>query len=625
VTRDKSNACQGPPSPILCESFDEDKRAQMIQPNRRAILTALPAFLLGACGGGDQATSASPTAGPFEADPPAAPPPSPGPPAATGSVTPATEDAEMLPTSASGDPPQFLTWDAGSGPTRELWSVHLGLPWKNRITGDWLDAMQRAQGTSAYAAISVTTAPKLYAFDITVLAARWLRSGENRGALLRASGTSSVTWAGRLAIDTSTRPTLEVTTSAGRFVCRCLALASYSTTTAAGMDTRLRTRNTPDQPVIVQFDLSEVRGDVASAVVKLYCEAKSSLPLDVCVFEADPPRFQLGSSGIKQTLGIAAIHPGDAGLRSHPDVIRAGDFSDLNAGVLFDQYNFNLPYSPYEQLPDPDAPGTVMFRGSFNPSPTDAGINRGSFTGRIETMRAKYDDPLRPPVVVTEKLFCRLYFYLESDWNSTRDGNKMAMGWDLRMGWWNDAQGGYWQSTTGNGGAPGTGLKLFAPRLKNGGGQVADRWEYQGHSIRMEAGRAPGDGNPYSNLRPIQSYVYNLDQPTSYGQMLRLGAGVISKGRWHCIEQQIQINSIVGPFDAQGNGIAIADGVLRTWLDGVLCSEHTNLRWRRHPDMGVQGPWVNWFYGGKRPTEVPMHYRMNHFVLARQYIGPRIS
>jgi hypothetical protein len=266
-----------------------------------------------------------------------------------------------------------------------------------------------------------------------------------------------------------------------------------------------------------------------------------------------------------------------------------------------------------------------MFRGSFLPSPTDAGIARGSFTGTVGTMRANYSDPLRPPSVVTEELFCRLYIYLENDWNSLRDANKMAIGWDLRMGWWNDANRGYWQSTTGNGGAPGTGLKLFAPALKNGGSQRSDRWEYQGHSIRMEARKGVADGNPYSDLRPLESYVYNLDQPGAYGQIVRLGRGVIGKGRWHCIEQQIRMNSVVGPFDGLGNGQAVADGVLRTWIDGVKCSEVTNLRWRRHPEMGVEGPWVNWFYGGKLPTEVPMHYRMNHFVVARKYIGPRVT
>lgn len=607
----------------------------MIHHDRRAVLTTLPALLLGACGGGEGGgVGETPTAQadgkqnsriPQPSEPSSSPVLGPASPPSPALNQPPPEEVLPAPSSAPGDPPQFLTWDAGSGPTREFWSRHLGLPWKNETTGDWLDAAQRPQGTSAYTTLTLTTAPTNYAFDITALVDRWVSTGDNRGAMLRASGSSSATWAGRLATDISTRPTLQVVTTTGHFVCRCLALSSFAGTALGGIDTRLNTRNNPDQTVIAQFDLTAVTGRVTSATMNLYCQSKSSMPLDVDVFEVDAPRFQLGSGGINPKLGIAASYPGDVNLRSHPDVIRAGDFSDLTPGVLFDQYNFNLPYSPYQQLADPDAPGTVMFRGSFNPSPTDAGINRGSFTGRIETMPAKDSDPLRPPAVVTEELFCRLYIYLEGDWNSTRDSNKMAMGWDLRMGWWNDARGGYWQSTTGNGGAPGTGLKVFAPKFKNGGSQVADRWEYQGHSVRMEAGKAPGDGNPYSNLRPIQSYAYNLDQPTSYGEMLRLGNGVIGKGRWHCIEQQIKINSIVGPFDELGNGTAVADGVLRTWLDGVLCSEHTTLRWRRHPEMGVEGPWVNWFYGGKQPTEVPMHYRMNHLVLARKYIGPRTT
>jgi hypothetical protein len=198
----------------------------------------------------------------------------------------------------------------------------------------------------------------------------------------------------------------------------------------------------------------------------------------------------------------------------------------------------------------------------------------------------------------------------------------MAIGWDVRMGWWNDAQGGYWQNTTGNGGAPGTGLKVSSSPSGPGNG----KWEYQGHSIRMEAGKAPNDPeHPYHALRPLQSYVYNLDQPTAYGQMVRLGNGVISKGRWHCIEQQIRLNSVVGPFDSLGNGQAVADGVLRSWLDGVAVSEVTNMRWRRNMEMGIVGPWMNWFYGGKAPSEMDMHFRMNHFAVAKKYIGPRVS
>jgi hypothetical protein len=475
-----------------------------------------------------------------------------------------------------------------------------------------------------YASVSVTKAATHYNFDITPLVQRWVTTGENRGAMLRATGTSSATWSGRTAANAAQRPVLIVRVGTRTFECKCISLAAFSSGTTRGLVTFERAKSQPSTAVMAQFDLSAVSGTVTSATMRLYCEAKSQTALGVAVFEVDAPRFQLGTGGISPALGLAAQYPGDTNLSRHPDVFRAGDFRDLTPGRLFDIYGLNAQNNPYELKADPDAPGTTMFRGSFMPSPTDAGIFRGSFTGQIETMRANTSDPLRPPMVVHDEMFCRLYIYLEDDWNSVRDGNKMAIGWDLRMGWWNDAGVGYWQSTTGNGGEPGTGLKLYAAAGQNGGSQREARWEYQGHSIRMEAGKGINDGNPYAQLRPMQSYVYSLDQPGAYGQMHRLGRGVLGKGRWHCLEQQIKMNSVVGPYDGLGNGQAVADGVLRTWLDGVMCGEVTNLRWRRHREMGVQGPWVNWFYGGKLPTEVPMHYRMNHVVVARKYIGPRV-
>ena len=105
----------------------------------------------------------------------------------------------------------------------------------------------------------------------------------------------------------------------------------------------------------------------------------------------------------------------------------------------------------------------------------------------------------------------------------------------------------------------------------------------------------------------------------------RLGPAVVGKGRWHCIEQRIRINSVQGPFDELGNGTPVPDGELDTWLDGVLVSQRRGLQWRCHPEMGIRGPWINWYYGGREVPDSTMHYRMNHFVLATEYIGPRVG
>lgn len=567
----------------------------MFDANRRNALKTLSALALSACGGG----------GSDNPGPPAVPQPTPTP----------TPPSRPTP-SPEGSVRQFRTWDAGSGPSRNYWSQHLRLRWTNPNTGDWTDANGIPQGATPFASIEGVTASAWQQFDATVLVKEWLSSGLNRGFMLRIAGnrTPVIRWSGRLG---SNPPTLVLNLASVRSVTLpCEAFSGFSPSSARGLDTRQRAGTSQNQTNILQFDLTGVSEQVVSATVNLYCESTSGSPI-LEVFECNPPAFQLGAEGQRPLMGIAA-EIGESALSQHPDVIRAGDFSDFTRGVLLDSVS-RAPHSANEQLPDPDAPGTVMFRGSFTPK------GRESFSGRVETMRANLADSLRPPAVVEEEMFCRLYIFLEEDWRSTRDANKMAIGWDLRMGWWNDAGRGYWQSTTGNGGAPGTGLKLFAPAGKNGGSQMADRWEYQGHSIRMEAGIGVDDGNPYESLRPVESYVYHLDQPTGYGQVFRLGKAVIQRGRWHCIEQQIRINSITGPFDQYGNGEALPDGVLRTWVDGILVSEITTLRWRRHPQMGVQGPWINWYYGGKQASEVTMHYRMNHLVVARRYIGPRVG
>jgi hypothetical protein len=141
----------------------------------------------------------------------------------------------------------------------------------------------------------------------------------------------------------------------------------------------------------------------------------------------------------------------------------------------------------------------------------------------------------------------------------------------------------------------------------------------------MEAGRAPQNpDDPYQHLRPVTSYVYHLDQFDYNGTVERWGNAVIERGRWHCIEQQLRLNSITGPFDDVGNGEAVADGLLRTWVDGVLVGERTGMRWRRHPEISIEGPWINWFFGGKQAANREMHYRMRDFVVARRYIGPRV-
>jgi hypothetical protein len=573
---------------------------------RRHLLATWPVVAFGGCGGGgadEVGTAQVSAADDTRLD---APPPT------------ATEQAKGLDAAAfSRTPAQFKLWDAGSGPTRDFWSLHLQLRWRHRNTGDWLDAALVPQGTTPWASFVVKTVGPVEV-DLTALAARWVATGENRGAFLRGSGVSYsayALWAGRLS---ATPPQLEVKTNQGTFICPGL-VATFSPSTYTNPDTRQSCRHSWNAPALVQFDLSAVRGTVQRALMRLQClERDVRHAFNVQVFEVDAPRFQLGADGSTARMGLAAA--GDAALKTHPSVVCMGDFRNLARGALFSELEFDSR-NPYEQLPDPDAPGTVMLRGSMTPN---ANL---SFSSVVQLLRGDDAPGLHPALPARyEQLYGRLYFYLEDDWDSSVDVNKMALGWDLRMGWWNTYAGGYWYSITGNGGRRGSGKKIFWPKGSSRV-QLYDAWGYEGHSVRMVAGKAPADGNPYTELRPLQDYIYSLDQTSSYyGEIERLGNAVLSKGRWHCVEQRIKINSVdTTVVDELGNGEANPDGELDTWLDGVLVSQRRGLRWRCHPEMGIRGPWINWYFGGRtRPTST-MHYRMNHFVVATEYIGPRVG
>ena len=348
----------------------------------------------------------------------------------------------------------------------------------------------------------------------------------------------------------------------------------------------------------VQFDTSALADSVQSATLSLTCVAlQYSGTLEV--FELNPPTFRNGTGGLAVRQGLAQEFAFDRGLDAHASVVFAGDFSDVSKN----RWQMGGSATGSTQVAD-SRTGTTTLRGL---------IPQGELWGcDLERLVAAGTSTGSVPTKTESELYGRYYVYLEESWGSEVDANKMP-GWDGRMGWWNSS--GYWQSTTGNGGSRPTGLKV-----RN---TTANRWEYEGASMRGHGGRRLFDGNPYDDLIWVGNYIYHLDQATEYGEGIKWPGVVLGRGRWYCIEQYIKMNSIAGPYDAVGNGVAVNDGVYRVWVDGVQAYERTNFRWRRHPEIGVQGFWLNWYHGGTAPAPRNMHFRMDSVVIARSYIGPR--
>lgn len=190
-----------------------------------------------------------------------------------------------------------------------------------------------------------------------------------------------------------------------------------------------------------------------------------------------------------------------------------------------------------------------------------------------------------------------------------------------------------------------------------------DQWCYEGHSMRGHSGLFMGSantkfpnlialcnapshlGNPPATVSPLGSGTYDvLWDGGNYGteQTLRMGLGVHNKvahmfelGKWYCLESYVKMNSIdLSVTDANGNGRAINDGIMRYWIDGALVGERTTMAWRLHPDLGLEGSWFIMYHGGVagpidpetgQPTGHPnaeMHYRLNNYVCSTEYIGP---
>ncbi|OGB33422.1 MAG: hypothetical protein A3F78_22290 [Burkholderiales bacterium RIFCSPLOWO2_12_FULL_61_40] len=427
---------------------------------------------------------------------------------------------------------------------------------------------------------------------------RWLASGLNRGFYLRSTQDWAFTFAGRTSPDLAARPTLTIITNDATDVLPCTCNAMWSPSSFKARDSResfLVAKG--NHFAALQFDLSKATGPVKKAILNLTCRSLK-YPGTLEVFELNPPEFRSDQGAHKQRTGIADGFAFDRGLAAHPSVLFAGDFSDLSKRRW--QAGGSAPTT--SQVRNPKT-GTTYLRGLIPKAELwGCDLERVVVGGTREGL----------PASTETELYGRYYVFLEQDWGSELDGNKMP-GWDGRFGWWNSM--GYWQNTTGNGGARPTGLKVRNEKAK--------RWEYEGASMRGHGGPRSNDGNPYDDLFWLGGYIYHLDQIGAFGEPVKWQGVVMAKGQWYCIEHYIKMNSIAAPFDALGNGVALNDGEYKVWVDGVQAYERTNFRWRRHPEMGIQGFWLNWYHGGTSPAPRTMHFRMDSVVIARSYIGPR--
>lgn len=524
---------------------------------------------------------------------------------------------------------QYLTSDGGtaasgsainfSGPTPDLWHRRLTVAWKRlyapgnakRGLGNWLDAAQAPDGTTPFASSAPLTAGgQVASLNATALVARWLVPGQNRGAFLITRSNTSlfpVAFFGRLDGTPANRPTLTVVTSSGTFSIAASCNAWWNKSSSFGAPSGVEWRLAADStPAILRFDLSAVTGTLTSAT--LTCKVKSfpdggSTGQVVDLFEADPPDLISPEIVGSPVTGIAAAYASYNAFKAsgHANLLFADDFESPGP--------FDAGFTPAAPRVFDAARGTTYALGQISQG------GQLSVDSRREVSTGVAPTGTISPVV--PELFGQYSLYLEANFGTTNDDAIKIPAMGVQFGYWNPA--GYWQQTTGNGGSPGTGLKV-APAAN-----TANNFSYEGHSVRFLTGVDPaaGDDDPYVGWFGIGIYPYNLDQigPFPAGEVFP--GIVIRRERWYAIDIRVKQNTMSGAQDGLGNfATANPDGVYQVWINGYLAYSKTTFRWRRHADFGVQGIWLDVYHGGQTLAPRTMNYRLDRVALASSYIGP---
>ena len=338
---------------------------------------------LPACGGGASGTGSASAA-----------------PVSSPSSSPSVSASPVADQPVLADPPQFLTWDGGSGTSRDFWSSKLQLPWTNGGVGDWLDAKQVPQGPTPYATATVSVGS--IQLDVSSLVNRWLSSGLNRGVYIRSKEDWAFTFAGRTNSVASARPKLLIASNGKTTAIDCTCNAMWAPSTFQTTDSRDKFSVAKDAWfAALQFDISKITGPIQSAALSLTC-LSLKYPGVLEVFELNPPAFRNGGGALPVRSGLASGYSFDHGISAHSSVLYAGDFSDISrrrwpaGGVV----------AGTSQVADPRT-GSTYLRGL---------IPQGELYGCDLQQNIVNGTSAGIPAKTETELYGRYYVFLEQDW-----------------------------------------------------------------------------------------------------------------------------------------------------------------------------------------------------------------
>jgi hypothetical protein len=135
---------------------------------------------------------------------------------------------------------------------------------------------------------------------------------------------------------------------------------------------------------------------------------------------------------------------------------------------------------------------------------------------------------------------------------------------------------------------------------------------------QVSGGNIPDGTNGFSSRFMWRSagqgevYLY-MPSSTRFGTSVGRGSFVFQPGKWHCLEQELQLNTP-----------GALDGQVRVWLDGERVFEQGALFFRTVADLRIEGLFFSTFFGGGDPSWAPprdTHADFAAFAIAGQRIG----
>ena len=496
--------------------------------------------------------------------------------------------------------------------------------WQN-AGGDFIDVNGDLQGAVPWAAqtVSDTNSVQDVVWDVTALVLAWdAGTYKNRGFhLRRVSGSSGpLDYASQEASDSAQHPKLTVTTDNAEVIVLSAAGDTYltpsSSTVTYGQNTAMRVRS--DSNVLVWFDLSSLSDKVITAAALQLTTFAQFTNSDVVhgVFAIKTDSWDLSTP----VQGIAESYLNDVGITAHPDVYLSYSFdtnSAADGGEDFLNDTIDPGHSENYWPCDTFAPSGKQSDGLFSIPAVGIPGYRSFQGGNAVCMRLKYEDGAPNTQGLgnygmsgkkrvsdflaseqTDELFVRHYIFLGETWgeNILNEGGKRPGGITGTQSAYPYAAG--WGGRTTNG---------------------ANGWSARGGYVRQVA----YGHNPLEGYTALSTYLYHADQIGGYGDQMNWAItpnGLIKKGRWYSIEQQVKMNTRDG-LNIQGSSGAF-DGIVRGWVDGRLVFEKTDVRFTDMDYINIDVADFGLYYGGPGNTPYDQHMAIDNIVIAKSYIGP---